>query len=93
MVEQLDDLFRTTHKTKTVHVTKTRGRHCGDIDLTVLFPSTKGPVSLMVDLRIAHDRYGSSSDPSLNGHFHYPNDIDKLGDKSICDTINEKISI
>jgi hypothetical protein len=25
----------------------------------------------------SHDRFGSSSDPSLNGHLHYPNDVDK----------------
>ena len=31
----------------------------------------------MLDLRIAHDRWGSSSDPSINGHLHYPNDIDR----------------
>ncbi len=30
-VEQLADLFRTTNKFKTQHVTKCRGRHCGDI--------------------------------------------------------------
>ncbi len=30
----------------------------------------------MLDLRITHDRFGRSSDPSLNGHLHYPNDID-----------------
>jgi hypothetical protein len=35
------------------------------------------PVPLVLDLRIAHDRFGSSSYPSLNGHLHYPNDIDK----------------
>jgi hypothetical protein len=37
-VDQLTDLFAlflTTHKVKTQHVTKNRGRHCGDIDLTV----------------------------------------------------------
>ncbi len=33
-----------------------------------------GPVPLVMDLRIAHDRWGSSSDPSINGHLHYPND-------------------
>ena len=27
----------------------------------------------VLDLRIAHDRFGSSSDPSINGHLHYPN--------------------
>ncbi len=38
-----------------------------------------GPVPLVLDLRIAHDRFGSSSDPTLNGTLHYPNpnDIDK----------------
>jgi hypothetical protein len=36
-----------------------------------------GPVSLVMDLRIDHDRFGSRSDPSLNGQLHYPNDIDK----------------
>jgi hypothetical protein len=35
VVDQLADLFRTTHKVKTQqHVTKRRGRHCGDIELT-----------------------------------------------------------
>jgi hypothetical protein len=33
VVEELADLFRTTHHTKTEHVTKSRGRHCGDIQL------------------------------------------------------------
>ncbi len=41
----------------------------------------------MLDLRIAHDRFGSSSDPSLNGHLHYPNDIDK----SLNETVTDKI--
>jgi hypothetical protein len=31
-----------------------------------------GPVPLVLDLRIAHDRFGSSSDPILNGQLHYP---------------------
>ncbi len=35
------------------------------------------PVPLVLDLRIAHDRFGSSSDLNLNGHLHYPNDIDR----------------
>ena len=33
-----------------------------------------GPVPLVLDLRLTHDRFGSSSDPSLNGRLHYPND-------------------
>jgi hypothetical protein len=36
-----------------------------------------GPVPLVLDLRIAHERWGSSSDPSINGHLRYPNDIDR----------------
>ncbi len=44
-------------------------------------------MSLVLDLHIAHDRFGSSSDPSLNGHLHYPNDIDK----SLNETATDKI--
>ncbi len=70
-VEQLADLFRTTHKVKTQqHVTKSRGRHCGDIELAAYFANAGGPVPLVLHLRIAHDRFGSSSDPSLNGHLN-----------------------
>ena len=30
-----------------------------------------------MDLRIVHERWGSTSNPSLNGHLHYPTDIDR----------------
>ena len=40
-------------------------------------PNESGPVPLVLDLRIDHDRFGSSSDPSINGHLHYPNDVDR----------------
>ena len=33
MVDQLSDLFRTTHKVKTQQVVKNRGHHCVDIEL------------------------------------------------------------
>ncbi len=89
MVDQLADLFRTTHKVKTVQVAKRRGRHCGDIELTVYLPNATGPVPLVVDLRIAHDRFGSISDPSLNGHLHYPNDIDKSLNEAADDKIRK----
>ncbi len=36
-----------------------------------------GPVSLVLDLHIAHDRMGSSADPSLNGHLKYTNNLDQ----------------
>ncbi len=44
---------------------------------------------LVLDLRIAHDRFGSSSDPSLNGHLHYPNDIDKSLNEAAADKIRK----
>jgi hypothetical protein len=34
-------------------------------------------VPFVLDLRIVHEIFGSSSDPSLNGNLHYPNDIDR----------------
>ena len=46
-----------------------------------------GPVTLVLDLRITHDRWGSSSDPSINGHLHYPNDMDR----SLNETVTDKI--
>ena len=43
----------------------------------------------MLDLRIAHDRWGSSSDPSINGHLHYPNDIDRSLNEAAADKIRK----
>jgi hypothetical protein len=58
-------------------VKKRRGDHCEDIDLTVYLVNEEGPVPLVLDLHIAHDRFGRNSDPNLNGHLHFPNDIDR----------------
>ena len=38
--------------------------------------------------RLAHDRFGSSSDPTLNGRLHY-NDIDKALNESANDKIRK----
>jgi hypothetical protein len=50
-----------------------------------------GPVSLVtslvLDLRITYDRFGCSSDPIINGHLHYPTDIDR----SLNETVSDKI--
>ncbi len=35
------------------------------------------------------DRYGNSSDPSLNGHLQYPNDIDGSLDEATADKIRK----
>jgi hypothetical protein len=87
--EQLAGLFHTTHKTKTQHVTKSRSRHCGDIELTTNLANVADSVSLVVDLHIDHDRFGSSSDPSLNGHLQYPNDIDISLNEDATDKIRK----
>jgi hypothetical protein len=42
---------------------------------------------MVLDLRIAHDRMGSSTDPSLNGPLKYPNNLDQ----SLNDTTTDKI--
>ncbi len=49
--------------------------------------NTTGPVPLVLDLHIDHDRFGSSSDPSINEHLHYPHDLDR----SLNETVTDKI--
>ena len=83
------DLFRTTHKVKTERVVRSRGQRCGDVELTGYLVNEAGPVPLVLDLRIAHDRWGSSSDPSINGHLHYPNDIDRSLNEAAADKIRK----
>ena len=87
MVDQLADLFRTTHKAKTQQVVKTRGHHSGDIEVAGYLANVSGPVSLVLDLLIVHDRVGSSTDPILNGHLRHPNNLDQ----SLNDTDPDKI--
>jgi hypothetical protein len=54
MVDQITDLFRTTHKVKTQQVIKSRGHHCGDIELVGYLANEEDPVTLVMDLRITH---------------------------------------
>ncbi len=42
---------------------------------------------MVMDLRLTHDRVGSRTDPTLNGHFRYPNKLHQ----SLNDTTPEKI--
>ncbi len=51
---------------KTRQVVERRGQTCGDIELTTYPPDTVDPFPLVLDLRITHDRFGSSSDLNLN---------------------------
>jgi hypothetical protein len=87
MVDQIADLFRTTHKVKTQQVVKSRGQHCGDVELMGYLTNTVDPVPLVLDLHIVHDRVGSSTDPTLNGQLRYPNNLDQ----SLNDTAADKV--
>ncbi len=66
---------------------KSRGQHCGDIELAGYLANEADPVLVVLDLRIAHDRVGSSADPTLDGHLKYPNNLDQ----SLNDTPADKI--
>ncbi len=68
---------------------ESRGQHCGDIELAGYLANAAGPVPLVLDLRIAHDRVGSSADPTLHGHLKYPNNLDQ----SLNDVVDDKIRI
>jgi hypothetical protein len=88
-VDQIADLFRKTHKVKTHQVVSSRDQRCGDIQLAGYLANAAGPVPLVLDLRIAHDCFGSSSDPSINGHLHYPNDLDRSLNEAATDKIRQ----
>jgi hypothetical protein len=87
MVDQFADLFRTPHKVKTQQVVKSRGQHCGDIELAGYLANEAGPVPLVLGLRIAHDRVRSSTDPNLNGYLKYPNNLDQSLNDAAADKI------
>ncbi len=44
---------------------------------------------LVLDLGIAQDRFGSSSDLCINGHLHCPNDVDRSLKKAASDKIRK----
>jgi hypothetical protein len=58
-------------------VVKIRGQPCVDIKLVGYLSNETDPVPLVLDLRVVHDRVHSSSDPDLNGHLRYPNNLDQ----------------
>ncbi len=43
----------------------------------------------MLDLRIVHNRMGSSADPSLNGHLKRPNNLDQLLNDASADQVRK----
>ena len=68
---------------------RSRFQRCGEIELAGYLANAAGPVPLVLDLRIAHDRFGSSSDPSINGHLHFPNYIDRSLNEAAADKIRK----
>ena len=46
-VDQIADLFRTTHRVKTQQVVRSRGQRCGDIELVGYLSNEKDPVSTL----------------------------------------------
>ncbi len=60
-----------------------------DTQIPVITEKTLETCGLM-DLHIDHDRFGSISDPSLNGHLHYPNDIDKSLNETVTTDVVRK---
>ena len=46
---------------------------------------------LVLDLRITHERFGRSSDLSINGNLRYSNDIDRSLNEAVTDNFRDKI--
>jgi hypothetical protein len=46
-------------------------------------------VPLVLDLHITHERWGSNTDPTLNGYLHYPNDLNKPLNEETDDKIRK----
>ena len=47
---------------------------------------------LVMDLHITHERFGSSSDPSINGHLHYPHDLDRTLNEDAANKTRQYLS-
>ncbi len=70
-------------------VVKIRGQFSGDIELPGYLANAAGPVPFVLDLRITHDRVGSSTDPTLNGHLRYPNNLDRSLNDAAADKVRK----
>ena len=60
-----------------------------DIELAGYLANEAGPVPWVLDLRIDHDRVGSSTDPTLNGHLRYPKKLDQSLNDAAADKIRK----
>ena len=46
----------------------------------------------MLDLHITHERFGSTSDPSINGHLHSPHNLDGPLNVDSADKIHQYLT-
>jgi hypothetical protein len=78
MISVLGPLFRTAgHLVRTQHgVTASAGQRRGDVELRSYLRDQAGSRSLVFDLSITHDRFGSSSHVQQNGSLSHPQDLD-----------------
>jgi hypothetical protein len=78
MVGVLGPLFRTAgHTVRTQHgVTASASQRRGDVELRSYLQDAAGCRSLVFDLSMTHDRFGSSSHVQQNGLLSHPQDLD-----------------
>ena len=71
-------LFRTAgHAVRTQHgVTASAGQRRGDVELRSYLQDAAGRRSLVFDLSMTHDRFGSSSHVKQKGVLSHPQDLD-----------------
>ena len=78
IVSVLGPLFRTAgHTVRTQHgVTASAGQRRGNVEIRSYLRDQAGSRSLVLDLSIAHDRFGSSSHVQQNSLLTHPQDLD-----------------
>jgi hypothetical protein len=78
MVGVLGSLFRTAgHTVRMQHgVTASAGQRRGDVELRSYLQDAAGRRSLVFDLSMTHDRFGSSSHVQQSGLLSHPQDLD-----------------
>ena len=78
LVGVLGSMFRTAgHTVRTQHgVTASAGQRRGDVEIRNYLRDQAGSRSLVFDLSITHDRFGSSIQMQQNGLLSHPQDLD-----------------
>jgi hypothetical protein len=88
----IDFIFSRTRCSCATWASARVGHHCGDIELPGYLTNAAVQVPLVLDLLIDHDRFGSSSNPNLDGKLHWPNDMDKSLNETVV-TRSENIGL